>query len=310
MKIYIPARDDAPETNLFAKAIKRTSNTEWDRDVMILIHGGPGGNHTLYADIEESLLEYADLVVLDLRGCGYSDKAEVRFCTLEHHIRDIEAVRIALNMDKPIIHGCSYGAIVALGYALSSYSENLSKLILSSCAASGDFIKAAQENLKKRGTPEQIKIAQLLWEGKFESPEQFAEYYRAMAPLYVYHVPKPEELPTLKYHIPYNIDLINYAFTGFLLKFDYRPHLTKVKKPTLIFSGREDWIIDTEQANILYAGIAKSTLVTLDECGHFPWKDQKSAFLSSLKIFLKTDFNLDNINEIENHDQKSGFQFR
>ncbi|MFC3909441.1 alpha/beta fold hydrolase [Legionella dresdenensis] len=297
MKIHIPPRVDAPETNLFAKIIKRFSNTEWDRDVMILIPGGPGGNHTLYADIEESLLEYADLVILDLRGCGYSDKADVRFCTLEHHIRDIEAVRIALNINKPIIHGCSYGAIVALGYAISPYSENLSKLILSSCAASGDFIRAAQENLKKRGTPEQIKIAELLWEGKFESPEQFAEYYKTMAPLYVYHAPKPEELPILKYNIPYNTDLVNYAFKGFLLEFDYRPHLTKVKTPTLIFSGKNDWIIDTEQAEILYAGIARSTLITLDECGHFPWKDQKSAFLSSLKFFLNPALDCDNFND-------------
>lgn len=296
MQIKIAARDGAPETNLYIKIIKRSDRQEWDREVLVLIPGGPGGNHTLYADLEKDLLEYADLVIIDLRGCGYSAKSDVQYCTLDHHIRDIEAVRSHLNIPAPIIHGCSYGAMVALGFAIF-FSDNLSKLILSSGAASGDFVRSAKVNLLKRGSPEQIEMANILWEGRFENPAQFTEYYKVMASLYVYHSPKPEELPTLKHSIPYNTDLVNYAFRGFLLEFDYRKLLKRVKIPTLIFSGKNDWITDIEQAELLHSGINGSTLISFDECGHFPWIDQKELFLSNLRLFLSS---------IPQHDNQAG----
>jgi len=285
MKIKIAARDDAPETRLYAKIVRQSNTKEWDRSVMILIPGGPGGNHTLYADIEDDLLKYADLVIIDLRGCGYSEKSDVRFCTLDHHICDIEAVRASLKIPTPIIHGCSYGAMVALGFAIF-FPDNLSKLILSSGAASGDFIRSAKANLLRRGSPEQIEMAKILWEGKFESPEQFAEYYKVMANLYIYHLPTSGNLPALKHNIPYNVELVNYAFKSFLLEFDYRKLLDKIKVNTLIFSGKNDWITDTAHAEVLHSGIKGSTLFSLDECGHFPWKDQKNLFLSHLGKFL------------------------
>jgi proline iminopeptidase len=287
MKVRILERQDAPETQLYVKIVKRSQDKQksWDRDVMILIPGGPGGNHTLYADIEDQLLCFADLVIIDLRGCGLSDKSDVEFCTLDHHIRDIEAVRKALSITRPVIHGCSYGAIVAVGFGIN-YPENLSRLILSSGSVSGSFIESAQKNLVARGTPEQIEAGKLVWEGRFKNPEQFSEYYKIMAPLYVYDHQMSDSLPALKNNIPYNTDLVNYAFKTFLRNFDYSFLLQKVQIPTLIISGRNDWITDSEQAEKLHAGIANSSLVLFDRCGHFPWKDQKELFLTTLKNFL------------------------
>jgi len=300
MNIAIAAREDAPQTRLYTKIIKHSNTQQWDRDVMFLIPGGPGGNHTLYADIEEALLQYADLVIIDLRGCGYSEEADVQVCTLEHHVRDIEAVRLYLNIPEPIIHGCSYGAMVALGFAIR-FPNNLSKLILSSGAASGDFVKSAKANLEQKGTSEQIEMAKILWEGRFEGPEQFAEYYKLLAPLYVYYLPSPEELPTLKNSIPYNIELVNYAFKNFLIKFDYRNQLKEVIVPVLIFSGKNDWITDTNQAKILQTGISQSILIVLEKCGHFPWKDQADLFLTNISHFLQNTLTHNDENQIDSY---------
>ncbi|MBA3536848.1 MAG: alpha/beta fold hydrolase, partial [Tatlockia sp.] len=185
MYIKIPQRSNVPETEIFAKILKKNVNAEssWDRALMILIHGGPGGNHSLYADIEENLLEVADLIMIDLRGCGLSSKSDVRYCTLENHIDDINVILKKLKVVNPIIHGCSYGAIVALGYSIK-YADNLSKLILSSGASSGKFIENAKKNLERIGTVEQINIAQKLWKGAFANPDELSEYYKIMSPLY------------------------------------------------------------------------------------------------------------------------------
>jgi len=293
MFITIPARKDIPSTKIFTKILKKdnTQNLSWNRDVMILIHGGPGGNHTLYTDIAYDLLEIADLVLIDLRGCGLSEKSEPRYCTLDHHIDDLQCILQTLELTKPIIHGCSYGALVTLGFSIK-YADIPKKIILSSCAVSGDFIEIAKENLRRRGTIEQINAAERLWSGRFENQEQFISYYKALAPLYfAKYDAKKVAVPANSQNVPYNIELVNFAFTTFLRTFSFRDKLSQVKADTIIFSGKKDWIFDPKQAAILHAGIKNSTLISLDDCGHFPWKDQPEIFLIQVKDFVNTEPN-------------------
>ena len=94
MKVYLPQDGNTPSTNLYVKILrKKPVDSRITRNILFLIPGGSGGNHSLYTDIEDKLLEFADLVIPDLRGCGYSDSSDVKFCTLEQHIKDIEALR-------------------------------------------------------------------------------------------------------------------------------------------------------------------------------------------------------------------------
>lgn len=286
MMILIPKRGKIPKTKLYIKVLRKEpcEDTFWSRKVFILLHGGPGGNHSLYADIENDLLEFADLIIPDMRGCGLSSKANVKYCHLKNHIQDLNVLINKLKIDKPIIHGCSYGAIVALGYAIK-YPNSILKLILSSGAVSGKFIESAKKNLLAIGTKQQIEVAQKLWNGSFKNSQELSEYYKIMSPLYFYNI--NIQPPATQNNIPYNVKLINEAFTSFLKTFDYRRSLNKIKVPTLIFSGKNDWIIDPDQADCLHDGIKNSILIKLEKCGHFPWKDQKFEFLKTAGNFIK-----------------------
>lgn len=295
--VTIPARNNIPSTDIFVKIIKKdnTQNFIWPREVMILIHGGPGGNHTLYSDIESDLLEMADLILIDLRGCGLSTKIDVQHCTLNNHIDDLQLILQALKISDPIIHGCSYGAIVTLGFSIF-YPDTPKKIILSSCAVSGDFIGEAKENLKRLGTVQQIMAAEKLWNGTFENAEQFIAYYNIMTSLYIFNMKTNHTLPATSQNISYNIELVNFAFTTFLKTFNFRDELSKIKALTLIFSGKNDWIFDHKHAETLHSEIKHSLLISLDNCGHFPWKDQREIFLSIIKNFIET--NLEEQNQI------------
>jgi proline iminopeptidase len=300
MYVTIPQRHNIPETEIYTKILKKhiTQGLSWDRNVIVLIHGGPGGSHALYVDIEEHLFEIADLVLIDLRGCGFSKKIAAEYCTLDNHIDDLKVILKILNLSKPVIHGCSYGALVTLGFSIK-YPQLPSKQILSSCVASGKFIDIARENLQRIGTPKQIQAAERLWNGTFETQEQFLEYYSTLAPLYICKYDAMANIPASAEKIPYNIDLVNLAFTTFLHSFDFTDKLPTVKADTLIFSGKNDWIFDKEQAEILHKGIKHSILISLDKCGHFPWKDQREIFLSQVRSFIDSDVNYDIDSTIE-----------
>jgi proline iminopeptidase len=86
---------------------------------VLFLHGGPGaginGNYRWPFDLEEY-----DVIAFDQRGCGQSKP----FGCLEHNtaqdlIEDIEAIRLHLGIERWTVFGGSWGATLALLYAIA-----------------------------------------------------------------------------------------------------------------------------------------------------------------------------------------------
>jgi proline iminopeptidase len=154
-----------------------------ERPVLFLLHGGPGGDHSSFKTQLAPLRDVAQLVFIDHRGSGRSAAAAPETYTLDENIDDVDALREYLGLERIGLLGSSYGGIVAQGVALR-YPQRISNLILSATAPSHRFMDEARRIVADRGTPEQQRVCQWLWEGSFESEAQLYEYYRAMAPMY------------------------------------------------------------------------------------------------------------------------------
>ncbi len=96
---------------------------------VLVLHGGPGGG------CSPAMRRYFDptvfrVVLFDQRGCGRSRPvASVENNTTWHLVRDIEAIRSALGIDQFILFGGSWGATLALIYAIS-HPERVRQLVL------------------------------------------------------------------------------------------------------------------------------------------------------------------------------------
>lgn len=86
---------------------------------VLVLHGGPGGG------CSPAMRRYFDpavyrVVLFDQRGCGRSrPHATVENNTTWHLIKDIEAIRTVLAIDQFIVFGGSWGATLALIYAIT-----------------------------------------------------------------------------------------------------------------------------------------------------------------------------------------------
>jgi len=69
-------------------------------------------------------------------------------------------------------------------------------------------------------------------------------------------------------------------------RIDSRPHLNKIKCPTLVLCGREDAVTPVEIHQEISAGIAGSALTVVEECGHLSPLDQPRAVASALQKWL------------------------
>lgn len=264
-----------------------------EKPVLFLLHGGPGGNHLHFKKDSIKLQDYAQLIFIDQRGCGWSKKGKNTDYTLENNIEDIEALRTYLGLNKICILGVSYGGMVAQGYAIK-YSKHLDKLILVATAPSFHFIESAKLNLKRIGTPEQIAVCdKFLWNGKFKSSKDVNQYFKLMDPLYIYHHKKSKRQPfsakktgKSKLDNTLSFDVLNAGFSSFLHKFNYIPKLNKIKCPTLILAGQDDWICTPYHSKLLAEKIPNSKLKIFRQCGHAITTDANQKYIGEVKRFL------------------------
>ncbi len=96
---------------------------------VIVLHGGPGGG------CSPAMRRYFDpthyrIVLFDQRGCGRSrPHASVEANTTWHLVRDIERIREEFGIDRWVVFGGSWGATLALIYALT-HPERAAHLVL------------------------------------------------------------------------------------------------------------------------------------------------------------------------------------
>lgn len=96
---------------------------------VMVLHGGPGGG------CSPAMRRYFDpavyrIVLFDQRGCGRSrPHASVEANTTWDLVADIERIRVEFGIDKLILFGGSWGATLALVYAIS-HPERVRHLVL------------------------------------------------------------------------------------------------------------------------------------------------------------------------------------
>ncbi|MDP4034356.1 MAG: prolyl aminopeptidase [Pseudorhodobacter sp.] len=96
---------------------------------VLVLHGGPGGG------CSPAMRRFFDpqvyrVVLFDQRGCGRSKPtASVANNTTWHLVADIETIRTALAIERFIVFGGSWGATLALIYAIT-HPERVAQLVL------------------------------------------------------------------------------------------------------------------------------------------------------------------------------------
>jgi proline iminopeptidase len=257
-----------------------------ERSVAMLIHGGPGGDHTGLKPGMSKLAERMQLVYFDHRGHGRSDRADPATYVLDENVEDMEALRQYLGLGPIVSIGTSYGGMVAMAHA-ARHPDAVSHLILIVTAAHSGFIPRAQELLAERGTEEQKQVCETLWAGAFRSADQMRRYYRVMGPLYSLRY-DPLAAEAAHARAIYTPEPLNRAFgpDGFLRHFDLRGELSRITAPTLILAGRHDWICPPEFSEEIHRLIPGSDLRIFKRSSHSIRADEPDAMHDAIAGFV------------------------
>src|SRR5438874_9665519 len=83
-----------------------------ERPTVVLLHGGPGFDHSLFKPAYSQLADVAQVVYYDHRGNGRSDHGDPAEWNLDVWADDLHGLCEALGIERPIVLGWSFGGFV------------------------------------------------------------------------------------------------------------------------------------------------------------------------------------------------------
>jgi proline iminopeptidase len=256
-------------------------------DPLVLCHGGPG-LWDMFEDMTALPAPLSDAVRWDQRGCGRSQRCDGPWST-ERFVADLEAVRRHFDLEGVTLLGHSWGAQLALSYALA-HPERVRALIYVSGTGIGpdaDWHPAYRENLLARlgETPERLarwreapngsrERALIQWSAEFEDRRRAMEHAGRMAD------------PWFGVNTECNAALNAERGRNWGAPELYEA-CRRLQTPVLIVDGDRD-IRPRSAVDSLERALPDVRRVTLRGVAHHPWTEDPEGFLKAVASFVGT----------------------
>ena len=253
-----------------------------EKPTLILLHGGPGADHSIYKPGFSQLSDVAQILYLDHRGNGRSDDGDPSLWTLDQWADDLHTLIDTLGITKPIIYGASFGGFVAQAF-VTKYPDIPSALVLAATSARVDF-NVIYDAFTRIGGPEAGQVAKTYWSAP--TPERRKAYFETCLPHYSVKGPNPDTMARMSVKNP-----VAMHFNGpnnEMGKFDFRAALARITCPTLVLSGSHDPMMPLPFSEVIVNSLKNATVThrTLQNAGHMLENDQSETFFNHLRSFI------------------------
>jgi pimeloyl-ACP methyl ester carboxylesterase len=258
-----------------------TPETMEPKPTLVLLHGGPGSDHSSFRPYFDRFADTHQVIYLDHRGQGRSDERhDPSGWDLDTWADDVVRFCDAVDIADPVVLGLSFGGFVAIRYA-ARHAQHPSKLVLASTLARRDA-ELIESRFAARGGPEAAASYHRVYVDGDTSAEAWADYARVNLPLYG-NVPSgfgPRR--------SWDNHRVLLDFHERFFAMDLRDDVGRIAAPTLVLAGRDDpmtpFECSIEIESLLPAGLGQLEIV--DGAGHGTHRDKPDETEQILRAFL------------------------
>ena len=252
-----------------------------EKPTLLLLHGGPGYDHSSFKPLFSGLADIAQIVYVDNRGHGRSDPRPSAEWTLDTFADDIVRLCDALGIDKPIVLGQSFGGFVAQRY-LARHPAHAAKVILSSTSPTLNLARKLAM-FEQLGGAEARTVAQRFWTAP--DAASWADYGRVCRPLYN---TRPAADADAARRTLFNDDIL---FTWGRTEhptMNLLPGLAQARCPVLVLAGERDPVCPLADARDIAAALPARWMqfTQFPDCGHGVWRDDPVPALTRIRRFI------------------------
>lgn len=255
-------------------------------DVVIVIHGGAGLPHEYFHPMLYNLSRYAKLVFFDRRADMLSATAGHGMASIEEMADDVDALRKALGLERVTLLGHSFGATIALNYALR-YPSSVKRLILVSAAAAVENPAEGEKRILKKLSAGEMATYRSSegTTGAMKPCDRVRARYSVLYPHY-FHKLVPYEFERGVYTVYFDALSKKQALATGSAALDVRGKLAGLQVPALVIAGRHDLVTPPDQSFELAGSLPKSRLVLMEHSGHFPFFEENYLFTEWVHGFM------------------------
>ncbi len=252
-----------------------------EKPTLILLHGGPGFDHSAFKPAFGALADVAQIVYFDQRGHGRSDARPSSEWTLDTWADDVVRLCDALGIVKPIVLGQSFGGFVAQRY-IERHPEHPGKVILSSTSHHMGLDRKIEGFVRRGGEGVREKV-RAFWSEP--TPLSFAAYWEACRELYTV---TPQTDPVAAQRTLLKLDILLHFVRGEKQKLRLLPGLSRARCPVLVMAGEEDPVCPLQDALEIADALPSRCLqlARFPGCGHGVWRDDPRAAFERLRQFI------------------------
>lgn len=255
---------------------------------LLVLHGGPGADSRYLRpqlDAVSDLGAGRRVYFYDQRGADRSPQAEGEDPpSVAIHTQDVDAVRRFVGVEKVRLMGYSWGALLAMLYAVQ-HPQHVERLILLSPAPPTATVRKQYQQAMADALhrPEVQKLREELAQKKDSlSPEEQRRYRFALA-VTPYFLSPRRALELTPFLVKQRLEEAIWKSLG--PSFDLRAELANLRHiPSLVIHGEQD-VIPIESA-VETASILGAQMVRLPACGHVPYIEAREPLFAALARFL------------------------
>ena len=256
---------------------------------MVLCHGGPGGYDYL-APIANMTSDLCQVIRYDQRGSGRSQP--VGPYDVSTFVDDLDGLRKYFNFERWIVGGHSWGAGLALAYAVRFPTRTIAVLHIAGTGIDDRWHEAYRQNrlnaLRESEREEYERLRAQREQAEDADGERILNRLRTLSrmtdvfdPNQVDNLPSFDEYPVSdKANEKVGADWKNYTKDS-----RFRQSVYNLSIPVLFLHGACDprpvHFIETLAAKLL-----RGTLASIPESGHYPWIEKPDEVKAALRQFV------------------------
>ncbi|RKU19847.1 hypothetical protein C6500_10000 [Candidatus Poribacteria bacterium] len=261
---------------------------------MVLCHGGPGGYDYL-GPVADMVSDLCQVVRYDQRGSGRSQP--IGPYDVSTFVDDLEELRRYFNFERWIVGGHSWGAGLALAYAVRFPTRTIAVLHIAGTGIDDRWHAEYHENrLNALNEPEREEYQRLRAQREHvegAEGERILDRLRALSrKTDVYDPDQVDNLPSFDEYLVSNEanEKVGADWKNYTKDSRFRQSVYSLSTPVLFLHGACDprpiHFIET-----LASELRQSTFVSIPESGHYPWVEKPNEVKASLRQFV-VDFTI------------------
>ncbi|NIK12794.1 alpha/beta fold hydrolase [Alkalibacillus almallahensis] len=251
----------------------------------------------LYSEFNELGSYFADafvndfkVILVNLKEAGHSCRANTDAeLSMKETVKDLDAIRDALNYKSWGFAGHSTGGMLGLVYALS-YPDSLTKLLIGGATATKAYMNH-EGSMYSSNSPLNNKLKEIF--SVLKSPdstkEERREASREWGKMSLYNPDRWDDYfskPSSGKVVQQRLDYFSFKE---LPDYEIQDQLHTISVPSIVFCGRYDAQCPVVFSQEISKGLQNSKLYVFEKSNHFPFVEEKDHFADMVIDFKRLE---------------------